>query len=195
MHEIFHAVNCLLPPRTADALKTEAKILGIDAGSLATAVLCDFFDSPSGEAAAGTLRRPVPSAGPRSSAQTLPSRDFSAALDFDDYPPLSIQLTQDFVNTALQIGGVRVYRRGRSIVFMPRFAAVEYPISRRGALPGLVVNFYGRPDQFDDPQKVLYRGPNSYVRARIHTPEQLHYCQSFLAQAYENRFGSRGGKR
>ncbi|MDQ2949565.1 MAG: hypothetical protein M3Y27_27115, partial [Acidobacteriota bacterium] len=65
---------------------------------------------------------------------------------------------------------------------------LDYLISIRG-IPGIVVSFYGGPNDFQDPDGKLARGRKSYRTGRIHNADELAYFLPFLRQSFERRYG------
>ncbi len=121
-------------------------------------------------------------------AASKASSTFKVSEHFQGYPFASIALAQGFVDAATKLPAVVAFKKNRGVSFRPRFATLDYLISIRG-IPGIVVSFYGGPNDFQDPDGKLARGRKSYRTGRIHNADELAYFLPFLRQSFERRYG------
>ena len=178
-------IQVLLSDRIHELVVGEAAAQGVEPSQICGKIIADHYDT---RAASKThkkrLHRPA-------GENDLRQRDSSFRVEeaFPAYPPQSLRLAQAFIDEVAKLSGAEVRQRNRSISFMPRFVRIDYVLSGRSPVPGLVASFYGSGDQFDDPRGLLKSGAKSYVTARITSAAELDYCRPFIARAYENRFG------
>lgn len=171
----------LLPDSVNEHVWAEAKRQNIDAATLCSGVIAEYFLEGSGKGSAS--RRPEQEA-----RMNVFPRAFDVRKNFVGFPNLSVELAQLFVDESLKLPQIRAFKSfsGRGVGIAPNFVFVPYLLKR--APGGIGVSFYGSPDKLNHPSLRAGRNPN-YSRATVHTREELEPLIGLIQRSYDLKLG------
>jgi hypothetical protein len=138
-------LTILLPDAINQLVIAEAKRQHVDVATLCSSTLAEHFLEDA-------RKTPVVTSSDYQHSVTVslhssePSNVFDVGKHFPNYPRLSIELAQRFVDQSLRMPGTRAFKApsGRGVGIEPNFVFVEYLHKRHPG--GIGVSFYGRPD-------------------------------------------------
>lgn len=174
-------LTILLPDSVTQHIWAEAKSQNVDAATLCSGVITEYFLEQSGK----TPRV----AGTEQEAQVNgPSSAFDVRKNFPGFPNLSVELAQLFVDESLKLPETRAFKSfsGRGVGISPNFVFVPYLLKRQPG--GIGVSFYGSPDKLNRSSLRDGRNPN-YSRATVRTRKELEPLIGLIRHSYDLKFG------
>jgi hypothetical protein len=152
----------------------------VDAATLCSGVIAEHFLEQ--------MRvSPAPPSVNQQVFAAMPSNVFDVGKWFPDFPSLSIELAQQFVDESLKMPGTSASFSGpRGISIKPNFVFVEYLQKRRPG--GIGVSFYGSPEDLRYAELRPGRTP-SYSRAIVVTKQELKPMLEVIRRSYQLKFG------
>jgi hypothetical protein len=179
-------LTILLPDTVNQLVLAEAKRRNVDAATLCSSTVAEHFLEQTKPQVVPNIKRQVPRTVP-SDNYSGGSNGFDVGRSFPNYPGLSIELAQQFVDESLRMPGTRAFKAfsGRGVGIEPNFVFIEYLRKRQPG--GIGVSFYGSPGSLQRPSLLPGRNPN-YSRSIACTQEELSPLLEVIRRSYQLKF-------